>query len=231
MTFTSNIPSASPSARFMAAGLALAFTTGLSAQVPVGPVCDRPSFDYPRCAIAAAGIDDLAYPRALPADREVRYWMLGGTEPDRLVIIRHRGDSISGQLYRIWQAEVKDTASLGSICTAERWSSGNGDICVARREPMPDWAGMLRTLDSLRVATMPIDRALEQGCRPGAPYDARTCGHRDPIYFHSIEMREGWGTYWRYQFTGQPDSASIAGKRDLEIRALLSCVTSQCRPE
>ncbi|HEY4320056.1 MAG TPA: hypothetical protein VGM77_02670 [Gemmatimonadales bacterium] len=103
------------------------------------PTCGHPDDDYLLCALQAGGVQPLENVTLAPGERELRFWIVSGLfEPDRVLVIHQRGDSVTGRLLLIWGDSEIATGSFAKARCADRWSSPSGSLCIARQKGLRD---------------------------------------------------------------------------------------------
>src|SRR5690606_9295409 len=71
------------------------------------PACDSPYGDVLTCGLRASNARDLRFPLLTKGEREVRFWAVGGPgDPQQLLAIHQRGDSVTGRLLLFWYASI-----------------------------------------------------------------------------------------------------------------------------
>jgi len=213
---------------FLAAGY-----PGLSAaaQWTREPVCDKPGGNVIACALHAGRVADLRDGRYAPDEREVRFWTVSGmSEPEQVLMIHQRGDSVTGRLLLIWTDSVLSDSFATATCTKEMWHTAAGSLCVGRLSTPRNWAIVLKELDDLGLSQLPgspvpIDPCYRTPSQLRTPPD-RVCGVLLGGMSNAIEVRTST-VYWRYAFQRVPDTTAAELKRDNAILRLLSCVATK----
>lgn len=211
--------------------LALSLPIGpASAQSTRGYICDKPGGNVIGCALQAGKVADLRDgPRALN-EREIRFWTsFEAGEPNELLVIHQRGDSVTGRLLLIWSDSVRsDNVALG-MCTKEIWESPGGSLCVAPPLTQHNWATVIKELDKLGLSQLPgsptpIDPCYLTVNQPRSDKSGdHICRFMLGGVYNAIEVRTST-VYWRYAFQRVPDTTAVELKRDNAILKLLTCV-------
>lgn len=194
------------------------------------PACDRPFYQI-SCAMQAAGITALRQVVLGKDDREIRYWMTSGYFfPDEVLILRQRGDSVTGRLVYFWAPGMLEQAFAQSRCREqEQWSTPAGGACVARLTSPIYWRAMVRDLDEAGLSMVPFAPVRTKWCDrtpiPPPPDDPdrlpidRLCPMRFDGFDEVIEVKRATG-YWRYQFPDFPAPMDIGLQRDKALREI-----------
>ena len=201
----------------------------LRAQAKV-PSCGF-STAWRECALLAGNIADITRSGIGAGGRELRFWALSGIGvPDNLLILRQRGDSVSGELFLLWPASQRGDRFVKETCEREWWNDVGG-ACRARLSAPRDWKAVLGQLDALGLSNIPASPVPARPCRrpqplPGqAPADWVCAVLADGI--QSILEVRTLTSYWRYIFPGIPDTTSDGYLRNQQVLGLLSCVTQK----
>ncbi len=206
--------------------------TSTTAQWTREPICDKPGGNVIACALQAGKVADLRDgPRALN-EREIRFWSLSGrSEPEEVLVIHQRGDTVTGRLLLIWYDSIRTDSFALEVCTTEMWESPGGSLCVARSAKPHDWPTVLKELDKLGLSQLPGNPTPIDPCYltagkteyvSGVPVD-RVCRVLLGGVSLAIEVRTST-VYWRYAFQRVPDTAAPELTRDNAILSVLSCV-------
>lgn len=189
---------------------------------------------YLTCALRAAAIPELRDILLRPGEREIRFWTTSGNMmPEKLLVLRQRGDSATGTLLLIWIANSMSGDFADSVCL-DRWSTAVAGLCTGRLSEPQDWRRVMRQLDSAglsQVLTSPVheqpcDRTPVPPTAPGRLPADRLCGWVADGFTDAIEVRTGTN-YWRYQFPQVPDSTAVGPRRDQGLLEILRCVSQK----
>jgi hypothetical protein len=192
------------------------------------PACDQPYGDVLTCGLRAGNVRDLRFTTFAPAEREVRFWTVGGLgDPQQLLAINQRGDSVTGRLLLFWHDNLVNDTVATAMCTEAIWQWVGGSVCVGRLAAEQEWGDLLSALDTLGLAGLP-GRPV-----PDAPCVLTLQDGR------SVAQPEGWcvmadgreyilevgapTVYWRYIFAALPDMTAAGMLRDRSILELLGC--------
>ena len=118
--------------------LLVGFGLPLSAQGEPDAACAG-SYPYAECALASGGIAELRHLRALPGEREVRFWVA----PDRgsytqLLRLVQRGDSVTASMALLWPATSRGTTLPTELCRQVVWQPTAGFCLGAERHRIRD---------------------------------------------------------------------------------------------
>ncbi len=196
-----------------------------AAQSTVEPGCDRPNSNAVACALRAGRVADLRDPVYASDERELRFWSSQDMlEPIALLVIQQRGNTVTGRLLLIWSDSTLGDSVSTAMCTTEVWRTPAGSLCTGKLPGRPDWARLLRTLDSLGLTQLPVSPVRESACpvRPNEPPTLAGCQFVDHGPSRAIEVRTA-GMYWHYDFPRVPDSKSPGIGRDVAIVRTLEC--------
>lgn len=201
-----------------------------AAQRAPQPDCTNSRGDYIACALHAGRVPDLRDGYFAQHEREVRFWTVSGMFfPEHVLIIRQRGDTVSGRLLLIWPDGMMNDSFARTQCTDQSWTTATGSLCVGRLAATPDWRAVLRELDANRLSELPDNPVPREPCWPsawltpsGEPGEL-LCSYTGDGFMHSIEVRTA-SVYWRYAFQNLPDTTASALARDRAILRQLRCV-------
>ncbi|MES2306485.1 MAG: hypothetical protein V4558_13335 [Gemmatimonadota bacterium] len=214
---------------FLFAVMMLACVSSIQAQEASGPDCSTPGY-YLQCALIAARIPELRDVKLGAGEREIRYWNTSGNMmPDRVLVLRQHGDTVSAQLLLVWIGETITWPFATTLC-GERWSNKAGGLCIGRFAQEQDWRALLQRLDKAHLAEVPLKRVGGTPCKPPKgtrvePEEHFICVRFDG--FNEIVEVRSPQLYWRYDFAGDPDRSSDGYKRDVALLKMFRCASKK----
>lgn len=189
------------------------------------------STDWQECALRAGNIGDIAQSAIGGGGRELRFWTVAGLGvPNNLLIVRQRGDSVTGQLYLLWPASLRGDDFVKATCQREWWNEVGG-LCLAHTSAPRDWKQLMRRLDEVGLSTVPGSPVPERPCRrpdppPGQAPGDWICPILADGVEHILEVRT-LTTSWRYIFPGIPDTTASGYARNRVLLDLLTCASQK----